>query len=75
MALRTPTLAVVGLMVLAGFVVPLFHSPAALAYGAVVTLALSQLKDRRTALGLAGVAVVAFALAMWFGAQPGYVPA
>ena len=74
MVLRlAPTVGVVSLMLLMGLVFPALHSPAALAYATVVALALTQLEDRPVALGLAGLAVVALAFALWLGAQPGYV--
>jgi hypothetical protein len=68
-----PVVAVVALMLLAALVFPALANPLALAYGAAVTLAVTLVRDRRMAFGLAAVAILALALILWANAQPGYI--
>ena len=68
-----PALGTVGLMLLVGLVLPAVGNPLALAYGALATLGVTLVRDRRLALALALLAAVALALVILATGQPGYV--
>lgn len=73
MAHLAPVFAAVTLMLLLSLVISSLANPLALAYGAVATLAVTLMKDRRIAIGLAVIAVLGFVVTAWALAQPRYM--
>ncbi len=68
-----PLAAVLAAMMVLGFVYLPLHHPAALAYGAGMTVALMHARERRAAAGLAMAAVGGFAVVMFVAAQRSYI--
>lgn len=66
-------MAVVVVMLVMSLVFPALGNPVAILLVATVTLGLTLVKDRRTAIGLAVAASIALALLAWAASQPGYV--
>ena len=60
-------------MTVLGFVYVPLHHPAALACGAVMTVAIALARERRAAAGLAIAAIGGFAVIMLITAQPTYI--
>lgn len=68
-----PLAAVLATMAVLGFVYLPLHHPAALCYGAAVTVAVMLAGERRAAAGLAKAAAGVFAVFMFVAAQPSYI--